>query len=1090
MPEISCFREAKKERNGATERIIAGLRASVNKKADKGKVWHIIQTRMMNKSTVYSLNLSIALLLLSLGAALLIAPHLLWKHIHILPQWLAVAAGILFYGFSFLLLASSLLNYPGNLQWRVGLGASGLLLGLGTVLLRGDYYVAATWLYAAALAILLSNWLKVPLFDWLQTATLGANLVASALMFLTPELVIHTMPTLDYEPMRLSMGAGFLSSALIALIAGLYAQHRQKEQWHLLSIPWLLWGLLAWLENDVLQILLAGSAALGLLASEVIPWEKVILRQGRNLGRRFFHLVGSGQGISLVVILVMLGLTERLFPGADNEIYQLRTAGLLSFLVIGLVGILLIILQNLSINGVFSGLSGEKTVPIIEEAGGIFSSLRRFFIEPFRNSQDLFIKNARQQQEYERLLGEMVLTGRRRMAQLNLMHQLNLELETVLDPPVSAQLTANAIHATLGGNVCAVFEYDHERNEMCVLAVSGPGASSVPPGYRQSIQAGLMGRAGRLRRSQLVSDTRLDHDFIALENQNVLSELVVPILLFNQLKGCIVVDHPNPQAFDDSDIRTLETIALRLVSSWQRSEHDARLTRLIQAGVSLSTTLDVEAVIRQIAEIGQTVLDARFVFVALVDKSGGFTRVAQSGYAPTLSSILNSDPQGNTLIQTVLNQNNPIRVRDVRKKFSSIPTGSNNLRSLLAAPIRLRQANIGVLLAFGKTGASAFSENDESLVTLLASQAAAAIETTWLYQELRTMLNTATLLYQLSTRVIQAEQLTDAAAAIAETTYQLIHAHASGIVLLNSQGEPETRVQIDGNGLHPGARHPMSLIKQTIKSGQNIIVAGENDMTRVCVPLQTPRHQYGALWIEVPEQTWSNARFSDNLHTLANQAAIALERSILLSETRQQAEQIEAAYRELETTYDQTLVALSSALDARDHETEGHSLRVARLTCRLGQYLGLQAEQLKTLERGAVLHDIGKIGISDTILLKPGPLTDEEWATMRQHPDIGARIIEGIPFLQDTLPVIRYHQERWDGSGYPLGLAGHEIPLMARIFAVVDAYDALTTDRPYRMKVGTREALEYLREKAGSLFDPEIVEAFEAMLKSGGEKQT
>jgi HD-GYP domain-containing protein (c-di-GMP phosphodiesterase class II) len=115
-------------------------------------------------------------------------------------------------------------------------------------------------------------------------------------------------------------------------------------------------------------------------------------------------------------------------------------------------------------------------------------------------------------------------------------------------------------------------------------------------------------------------------------------------------------------------------------------------------------------------------------------------------------------------------------------------------------------------------------------------------------------------------------------------------------------------------------------------------------------------------------------------------------------------------------------------------------------------------------------------------LLKPGTLTDEEWESMRLHPDIGARIIEGIPFLQDTLPVIRYHQERWDGSGYPLGLKGQEIPLLARIFAVVDAFDALTNDRPYREKVSNEEAMLFIREKSGVLFDPEIVAAFEVMI--------
>lgn len=139
--------------------------------------------------------------------------------------------------------------------------------------------------------------------------------------------------------------------------------------------------------------------------------------------------------------------------------------------------------------------------------------------------------------------------------------------------------------------------------------------------------------------------------------------------------------------------------------------------------------------------------------------------------------------------------------------------------------------------------------------------------------------------------------------------------------------------------------------------------------------------------------------------------------------------------------------------------------------------MGLSGQQLKALERGALLHDIGKIGISDTILHKSGELTADEWKIMRVHPDIGARIVEGIPFLQETLPVIRYHHERWDGSGYPVGLTKKDIPTQARIFAVVDVFDALTSSRTYRSKSSAEEALRYLQEQANTLFDPEIVEA-------------
>jgi putative nucleotidyltransferase with HDIG domain len=170
-----------------------------------------------------------------------------------------------------------------------------------------------------------------------------------------------------------------------------------------------------------------------------------------------------------------------------------------------------------------------------------------------------------------------------------------------------------------------------------------------------------------------------------------------------------------------------------------------------------------------------------------------------------------------------------------------------------------------------------------------------------------------------------------------------------------------------------------------------------------------------------------------------------------------------------------------SALDARDRETEGHSTRVSELACLLAAEMGLNANYLKAIERGSLLHDIGKIGISDTILHKPASLSPEEWKFMRLHPDIGARIIEDIPFLQETLPIIRYHQERWDGSGYPVGLSGKDIPLQARIFAVADAFDALISNRPYREGIPISEALDYIKEQSGILFDPDIVSAFERM---------
>ena len=191
-----------------------------------------------------------------------------------------------------------------------------------------------------------------------------------------------------------------------------------------------------------------------------------------------------------------------------------------------------------------------------------------------------------------------------------------------------------------------------------------------------------------------------------------------------------------------------------------------------------------------------------------------------------------------------------------------------------------------------------------------------------------------------------------------------------------------------------------------------------------------------------------------------------------------QAAALRSALAENERTYDATLAALSSALDVRDTETEGHARRVVRYMELIAEAMEIPDEQHATLRRGALLHDIGKIGVPDHILRKPGPLTESEWQTMKMHPDLGARIIENIPFLEEVATIIRAHHERWDGNGYPLGLAGAAIPLGSRIFAVADAFDAMTSDRPYRRGRPLDEALAEIERCGGSQFDPAVVAAF------------
>ncbi len=188
--------------------------------------------------------------------------------------------------------------------------------------------------------------------------------------------------------------------------------------------------------------------------------------------------------------------------------------------------------------------------------------------------------------------------------------------------------------------------------------------------------------------------------------------------------------------------------------------------------------------------------------------------------------------------------------------------------------------------------------------------------------------------------------------------------------------------------------------------------------------------------------------------------------------------ELSRALRELEQSYNATLYALVQALDAREHETIDHSERVVRFTVAIAEKVGVAPAQLPDLWHGALLHDIGKIGVRDAILLKEGPLTEEEWKEMRLHPQKGWRMIRNIPFLKGAAEIVLCHQERWDGGGYPRKLAGEAIPLGARIFAVADAFDALRSDRPYRKSTTFAEAHKEVARCAGTQFDPRCIAAF------------
>ena len=262
------------------------------------------------------------------------------------------------------------------------------------------------------------------------------------------------------------------------------------------------------------------------------------------------------------------------------------------------------------------------------------------------------------------------------------------------------------------------------------------------------------------------------------------------------------------------------------------------------------------------------------------------------------------------------------------------------------------------------------------------------------------------------------------------------------------------------NGAHADGDHPHM---------------GEGFVTYYGVPLVAKGQTKGVLQIYSRRQIQPDDEWFEALNAMAVQAALAIDNAELF-------ERLQRSNIDLTLAYEATLEGWARALEMRDHETEGHTSRAAEVTVNLARSMDLPEEDLTHIRRGALLHDIGKMAIPDGILLKPGPLTDGEWEEMRKHPRYAYELLSSISFLRPALDIPYCHHERWDGSGYPRGLRGEAIPLPARIFTVVDVWDALRSDRPYRKAWPEPQIRDYLLQRSGTHFDPLIVKVFSQMM--------
>ena len=349
------------------------------------------------------------------------------------------------------------------------------------------------------------------------------------------------------------------------------------------------------------------------------------------------------------------------------------------------------------------------------------------------------------------------------------------------------------------------------------------------------------------------------------------------------------------------------------------------------------------------------------------------------------------------------------------------------------------------------------------------------------------------LLSRIGSAIISYEGIDSILNLIVENTVQALEAQVGSLMLVDGEKQalyvktfwPNEGVSINRDhrvGLGEGiagwvAREGRAMRSSGSPFALGLIASHRNEGPVLCVPLKLREHPIGIMAVLRQDAT---KPFSDD------------DESLLLSIGSQMAVAIEN-YRlnlDVERTYFETIMALAMAVEAKDPYSAGHSKRVGYYAVKIGERMGLKPEVLKVLQHAGTLHDIGKIGIKDGILLKPTPLTPEEAKIMQQHSLIGEAIIKPVRSLANVASLIRHHHERYDGSGYPSGLRGREIPFGARILSVADTYDAMVTDRPYRKRLPVEDAIAELTRLAGKQYDPEVVEAFVAFLDEKQARQT
>jgi putative nucleotidyltransferase with HDIG domain len=734
--------------------------------------------------------------------------------------------------------------------------------------------------------------------------------------------------------------------------------------------------------------------------------------------------------------------------------------------------------------------AGDLATPVpsvgSDEIGALaasFDSMRAKLGESYRQVQRLYLQ-----------------TKTRHTHEQTMLLRFSEDILAMVDPQWTLDRSAG-VAATLASAefACIVL---HEDGDQAGVVRASHGWEPDLLGERMiGSQHKMICLATEQRRAVIVMDFADDERFSPsayLTAQGVRSGAAVPMLAGDKMIGVLAVHSRRPGSFDQQDVDVLSLVAnqtalglskARLLAESARRWRE--MTILYDFSQDIGLALSVDELCERLVRALEHTLAYEYVSILLLGEDGelashaGSDRVQaeerEPGYAERQEAAFPGEEIGAAarVCETVARTGQVTRVDDVAQSGSLAATWPD-ARSEICVPVRAGEKVAGVLSVASRRVA-AFTDEDERLLVALAGPVGVALERTALFEDARRRAEEFASLYEIGTVMGSSLQLPQVLQSIVASALTLLDSDTCSIMLIDQvKGEltmqacqgaitavPGEACEKLGQGIAgwvAQSGEPLLVQGDALPAHLNNVAAREQVTSAMSVPLKASGRTLGVLNVS----SLGQRRFGDAdvqlLSRLAADAALALDNARL--------------YDELRRSFLETVAALAQAVDAKDPYTRGHSERVTDIAVAVAEALAVSQDDMDTLRSAAVLHDIGKIGITEQILRKPGPLSDQEWEMMRNHPDLGADIVVPVSSLQRVVPVILHHHERWDGSGYPGHLRGEDIPLGSRILAVADAYEAMTSDRAYRKAMPAGQAQEILEEGAGRQWDPRVVQAF------------